>query len=274
MLAFLALLTVAFAGCTSGGNDDPSASTSSSTSSTSRSSSTTSSGSGTTTSSQTTTSGAPAGNHAPTATLSATPVNGSAPLTVNFTATGADADGDSLTWTLVFGDGNQTNGTTLPANATHAYAATGNFTAVLLVTDGKESSNKSIVITVEDGISGATGPQVVNGEWQFGSPVSCLEALGGAFEDYPPVNPLEGIEMVRFDVQASTLGMPFTLAAESAGGAYGIFELTYYDADGAVTDYFSDDGAGGVAGDVPGGSSFAVFWPCLAGPGSFVYTAG
>jgi cytochrome c len=72
------------------------------------------------------------GNRAPTVTLSATPTSGKAPLTVAFTATGADPDGDTLTYQYDFGDGSKlVTGRT----ASHKYSKAGTYTAKVTVTD-------------------------------------------------------------------------------------------------------------------------------------------
>jgi hypothetical protein len=66
---------------------------------------------------------------------------------VTFTATGAsDPDGDTLTYAWVFGDGGTANG----ASASHVYTTTGNFTAVVTVSDGKKSATSSVAVTVRN----------------------------------------------------------------------------------------------------------------------------
>lgn len=267
-LGLLALLTASLAGCADDPERYPDGVTPSSTGQTTADGGTTGPATGTSTS---TTTGGPSGsaNQAPTGSISVV-INGT---NATFTLGGSDPDGDALVWDLDFGDGNATNGTVLPAMVNHTYAA-GNFTANFTVSDGIEP--KSFMAPLAVGAGGATGStqQVVNGEWTAGTPLSCAEAIGGAFEEYPPVNPLEGVEMVRFDVDAATATKAFTLVASLEVPEYGIMELAYYDADGAIIDYFADDGAATIAGEVPAGSSFAVFYPCLAGPGTFLYTAG
>ena len=52
---------------------------------------------------------------------------------VAFTATGADADGDTLTYAWDFGDG----GTAATKDAMHTYTAAGMYTAKVTVSDGK-----------------------------------------------------------------------------------------------------------------------------------------
>jgi large repetitive protein len=86
------------------------------------------------------------GNRAPTVQLTATPTSGKAPLTVSFTATGSDPDGDALTYGYDFGDGSK------PANGpkvTHKYSKAGVYTAKVTVTDTSGATGSAQVqITV------------------------------------------------------------------------------------------------------------------------------
>ncbi|MFF5788736.1 PQQ-dependent sugar dehydrogenase [Streptomyces sp. NPDC012693] len=93
------------------------------------------------------------GGHAPVAQATADVTSGKAPLAVSFSSAGSsDADGDALTYAWTFGDG----GTSSAANPSHTYAADGQYTATLKVTDttGK-SATASTQITV-----GNTAPEV------------------------------------------------------------------------------------------------------------------
>ncbi|MEO5368132.1 MAG: PKD domain-containing protein, partial [Magnetococcus sp. WYHC-3] len=95
------------------------------------------------------------GNRPPTVTASGTPTSGAAPLAVNFTATGADVDGDTLTYAWTFGD----SGTSTAQNPSHVYASAGNYTATVTVSDGKGgTASATVVITVTS--SGGGGEQV------------------------------------------------------------------------------------------------------------------
>jgi glucose/arabinose dehydrogenase/PKD repeat protein len=90
---------------------------------------------------------------APTAQAKADVTSGKAPLTVSFSSAGSnDPDGDALSHAWTFGDG----ATSTAANPSHTYAANGQYTATLKVTDttGK-SATASVRITV-----GNTAPQV------------------------------------------------------------------------------------------------------------------
>ncbi len=99
-------------------------------------------------------------NRAPTANLTADLTDGTAPLNVTFTLSGSDADGDNLTWTLSFGDGEATNGTTLPANVTHSFTAAGNYTVTLAVSDGTNTTEASVVVEAVEAAAEAAGEVV------------------------------------------------------------------------------------------------------------------
>ncbi len=83
------------------------------------------------------------GNTPPVAQISANPLTGQAPLTVTFSSAGSsDANNDPLTYAWNFGD----NQTSTQANPQHTYAANGNYTATLTVSDGKGGSNSKTVL--------------------------------------------------------------------------------------------------------------------------------
>ena len=132
LMAALLLLSLAFAGCSDDGDDDPQPSATVSTS----------------VSASTTASSAPVANRAPVANLTASALNGTVPLNVTFQINGTDADGDALTWTLRSGNDTLSNGTSLPANRTHAFIEPGNHTLVLTVSDGKLNATANVTINV------------------------------------------------------------------------------------------------------------------------------
>jgi PKD repeat protein len=91
-------------------------------------------------------------NQPPTAALTATPPSGPAPLTVTFDGRGSsDPEGSALTYAWTFGDGQTATG----AAVVHTYAAAGNYTATLRVTD---TSGNSADATLEIGVGTATPP--------------------------------------------------------------------------------------------------------------------
>jgi PKD repeat protein len=78
---------------------------------------------------------------APTASFTATPTTGTAPLVVNFTDTSSGSP-TSRAWN--FGDG----GTSTAPSPSHTYTSTGTYTATLTVTNAQGSSSTSRLITV------------------------------------------------------------------------------------------------------------------------------
>lgn len=108
-------------------------------------------------------------NLPPTGTLNASLTNGSIPLAVNFTLTGSDLDGDPLNWTLAFGDGNSTNGTSLPATVPHNFTASGSFNVTYTLTDGFEQKAYNLTINATGGV--ATPP--TQGPIQLTGTVTC-----------------------------------------------------------------------------------------------------
>jgi len=119
----------------------------------------------------------PPPNRPPTATATASPTAGVAPLPVSFDGSGSiDPDGDPLSFSWDFGDGQGSAGRTL----SHDYTSAGSFTAKLTVGDGKGGSGTaSVTIVVQSspppppppsGVYGITvhpPPSVVAGERWF-----------------------------------------------------------------------------------------------------------
>jgi len=83
-------------------------------------------------------------NLAPVAAFSANPASGPPPLAVNLNASATtDANGDTLSFLWLFGDGNTGNG----INVNHTYTSTGTYMATLVVTDihgGTDTATTSI----------------------------------------------------------------------------------------------------------------------------------
>lgn len=260
VVAVLLLLTLALAGCASkgGGDDDDGTSTATGTATATGSGS--ASKSGTTSGSSSATGTGSAANQPPVATIAAT-VNGTA---VAFELKGTDPDGDALTWNLTFGDGAAADGTQLPANVTHDYAA-GAFTANLTVSDGKASTVQNVTFNVTVAATPTT-PQVASGEWVSGNMVT------GCFGDiFAPVYPAqgEGVFYASFAVDAATIGQSF-LATASSDGASDSPGFTFLDAAGEVLFSSFLDGSS-LLGEVPDGAAKGVWWVCAGGPMSGTY---
>ncbi|MCC5949121.1 MAG: PKD domain-containing protein, partial [Nitriliruptoraceae bacterium] len=94
--------------------------------------------------------GDPDPNSPPVASFDATPTTGTAPLEVQFTSTSTDPDGDELTHTWNFGDGQTAEG----ESVSHVYATPGTYLATLVVDDGRASrlASQQIVVTGAPGV--------------------------------------------------------------------------------------------------------------------------
>ena len=96
-----------------------------------------------------------ASNSAPTASAQADKVAGPAPLAVSFTGTGADADGDTLSYAWDFTNDGTVDATT--ANASHTYEEPGEYTAEFTVSDGERSRSVLIDIDVYPPVASCPG---------------------------------------------------------------------------------------------------------------------
>ena len=83
-------------------------------------------------------------NDPPAVTATASPSSGTAPLEVTFSAVGTDVDGDQLTYTWSFGDGQSGQGSHLA----HTYVDAGDFDATVVVSDGVATSLASMSVSV------------------------------------------------------------------------------------------------------------------------------
>jgi len=106
-------------------------------------------------------------NAAPTAFISASVTGGSSPLTVQFTGSGSDSDGQISGYFWSFGDG----GTSTDQNPSHTYTSTGVFEVKLTVTDNR-GATASAVITIT--VSGPDLPPTV----EITSPLPGQEVFG------------------------------------------------------------------------------------------------
>jgi PKD repeat protein len=80
----------------------------------------------------------PVANNPPTASFTASPTSGDAPLAVSFNASGSsDSDGSITSYAWSFGDGGSSSGVT----ASHTYTSAGTYTAQLIVTDDDGSTD-------------------------------------------------------------------------------------------------------------------------------------
>ncbi|MCO7223878.1 M4 family metallopeptidase [Pleionea sp. CnH1-48] len=107
------------------------------------------------------------GPQAPTANFSHQ-ASGADPLSIQFTDTSSDTDGNVVSWSWNFGDGN----TSASQNPSNLYANAGNYSVSLTVTDNDGLTNTK---TESISVGGATG----NGELTKGVPETGLSAAQG-----------------------------------------------------------------------------------------------
>lgn len=261
LLASLTLVALLFAGCSGDGDGGSTSTSSSATRSSAASSSTSRSSTATTTSTGTTTTAAPA-NQPPTGSMSAS-INGT---DVAFTLTGADADGDDLSWELDFGDGSgKATGMDLPANVAHTYAV-GNHTANFTLSDGTDATSYEVPVTVAAAGGGAAVQDV-----DFGY------AVGGIMcADAPPAmvfgTPAADVFWSEWEILAETVGTPYLVEFTAANPALAIGEIAFYnDADEQID---VNAAVSPVTGTVPAGAVHAMFVDCAAGAIEGHYHAG
>jgi glucose/arabinose dehydrogenase len=118
------------------------------------------------------------GNRAPVPVIEASPIAGTAPLTVSFDGTGSrDPDGDTFTYSWNFGDG----ATSSAAAPSHTYSAAGTYTARLTLTDNRGKS-----ASATETITAGNSPPVisVSGDRTYrGGEIFSLNASASDAED-------------------------------------------------------------------------------------------
>ena len=278
LLSSLTLVALLFAGCSGDADGDGGDGTSSSSSSSRASSSTgasSSSSSSSTGSASSTSSGAPAENRPPTGSLSVT-VEGS---NATFGLTGTDPDGDILVWDLSFGDGSSTNGTTLPANATHAYAAGGNFTANFTVTDGTDPTSYDVLVAIVGSGAGATSfvfigdvEQDCATQCELGTPVGSPPVpLPGAAGCVSFNTDMPGLDCIWTELTPDLVGKAFTLVSTSEDPDVEFFDACDPVMGSSLATFYN---AGPEAGTVPDGAGCAVLWEFNPAPSTITLTIG
>ncbi len=172
------------------------------------------------------------GNRRPRVHVTASPASGPTPLTVAFTATANDPDGQVVSYTWDFGDGQTGSG----AAASHDYVQAGTFTARVTVVDNEgasASASTTITATVpvvdldQDGLPDgfenelaeafrpihhvSTGEQSGTGFAFFGDYVPQT-----VIETFPPVPPILHLRV-----------KPLGFVTGSSGQQYGVLQLDY-----------------------------------------------
>ncbi len=161
------------------------------------------------------------GNSAPIASVTATPISGESPLNVSFDAAGSsDPDGDALSYSWDFGDGNTATGVT----ANNTYDAVGTYTVSVTVSDGSLSDVASVDITVEDVIVPVTGISI--------SPTNITMSLGDNISTIITITPSNATNQAVSYSSGNT-----SVATVSSGGVISAVGLG-----SAVITVTSDDG--------------------------------
>lgn len=279
LLAAACLASLALAGCSDGGGDGDGTSSTSTSTSRSGTSTVTSTGTSTpgtstaTSTSSTSTSTGPGGpqNRAPTGSVSVT-VNGSRAA---FALNGTDLDGDVVTWSLDLGDGNATNGTTLPATVTHTYP-NGNYSLNYTLRD-EDGATASYALNLTVNATGSAGPiQVASVGYAAGGEFGC----GAEYDPFPgPGLPASGVLYGEIAVDPATIGGPYVLDLSWTEGALPVFaDIAFYGADDALLGGNLVEGAPPLLleGTVPAGATYAIVTMCDPGAGEATgqYAAG
>lgn len=196
-------------------------------------------------------------NEAPTSSLAANVTGGFAPLGVEFTLAGADADEDELTWTLDLGSQDDPiEGDGFPSTVEHTFDEVGDYTVTLTVSDGTDSTTDELVITVTDDPEPI---QAHTGGWMLTIPVYC------GIDD-PIDAELNGIFTQGVDVDPASIGETFTtnLTTEVDAGILEYQVAFTHAADGEFTviESFSEAPGTDITGTVPESAEQVYFSAC------------
>lgn len=267
LLATLTIVAIAFAGCSGEGDggDDASSSSSSTSRSGSSTGTSTKSSTGSSTGSATGTSTGSAPNRAPAGSLSVA-VNGT---NATFTLTGSDPDGDTIVWDLTFGDGAATNGTGLPANATHSYASAGNFTANFTITDGQSPVTYNLTVPVAG--AGSAGIVFVQKQTTpsnpLGSTVIPNVGFAGANACAGFTGGDNGVDCVWFDLLPEYAGHLFTATTDVGDPDYEFWPACPFPENAGAPPGLAITGStatGPESGEIPDGAGCIVLWTKLS----------
>ena len=218
-------------------------------------------------------------NQPPSASFTATPTSGTAPLAVAFDARAStDPDGTIASWAWVFGDGSTGTGST----ASHTYGAGGTFTATLTVTDNLgATATKTAAVTVTNpalpapwtdadiGTVGATGSAfLVSGTLTVvGSGADIWDVADAFHYAWQPMTG-DGTIVARVATQQNTNSWAkagvMIRASTAAGSAHAFVALT--PTNGAAFQRRSS--TGGASTNVSVGTYKAPYWVRLVRAGN------
>ncbi|MEK6985914.1 MAG: PKD domain-containing protein [Candidatus Thermoplasmatota archaeon] len=258
LLAFALLGALLLAGCAGTSKTDSSSDStgSSSVAGSASGSKATSSSTGTTSSPGTSagsSSGASEANKAPAISeFSVNNATGVAPLQVAFSFNATDANKDALTYSLSFGDESANATGSLPsAVVTHSFAAAGNYTAKLVVSDGKATANKTLIVQVAaGGAAGSGARQAVDLSWVASGGTRTFPLEYGDCADGPMV----GVTMDSFVLDQATAGRPFTATITGDTAPVDWFIIFSLPDCSADLERFTATGAASITGIVPSGA--------------------
>lgn len=153
-------------------------------------------------------------NVAPEVALEVGNLSAEAPADITFTIDASDDDGDELAWTLdADGDGTTDTegaGADLPLNYTHSFTEAGNYTAVLVVSDGSAETTEELLITILEG----------------GGPVRIQDDAGDALTDFTEI---EWVEALHEDDVLQVTMKTAALQDPSTGGGYASYQFRISD---------------------------------------------
>ncbi len=162
----------------------------------------------------------------PTASFTASPTSGEAPLEVSFSASGSnDPDGNINTYNWDFGDGSTGSG----ENITHTYGSSGNYTVQLTVED-----NDGVTDSMTMNIS-VSAPSNESPNASFSAnPTSGEVPLDVSFDASNASDPDGSIESYSWDFDDGSTGSGVNVANTfDSSGTYNV-ELTVTDNEGAT----------------------------------------
>ena len=196
------------------------------------------------------------------ASLLANATNGTAPLAVNFTV---NATAGALSWSLAFGDGSATNGTSLPAAANHTYSVGGNFSANLTVTyAGGATANATLAINVTLTAQAKAAPPDVL-VFEFADSLGCAGEDGAGADAClsfiaGPDAAISGIDGYWQALDERYWGLSFTTTIDQVQPAVNDSDCAFTDADHTIIG-FASNGSSPCMGVVPEGTAWIFLFP-------------
>ncbi|MDF1554311.1 MAG: PKD domain-containing protein [Deferrisomatales bacterium] len=169
-------------------------------------------------------------NRAPSASPTASPSSGIAPLLVQFAANASDADGDLLTYAWDFGDGTQSD----EVDPVHTFALAGTYTVSLVVSDGLDSFATSLVVVAQDDVVSTLAVSSAVIQWEASNDTQASVRVEGSFGlPLPMLDTIirfevDGIGMVAAPLSSfSVSGDTYTLRVKGASLKLDFADMTF-----------------------------------------------